>query len=320
MIRASVVIPSWNGAHHLETCLPSLQRQTERDFEIVVVDGGSTDATRALLRERFPEAAERAVWLPFNRGFAAAANAGIRMARGEIIVLLNNDTEAEPTWLAELVAAIEADERIGLATSKVKLFDRRDHLHTTGDVVYADGDAANRGAWEVDTGQYDEETEVFGASGAAMALRRALVDDVGLFEEAFESYMEDVDLAWRARLRGWRCVYAPRAVVYHRVSATGGGAYASYRVARNRLWVIARNMPLGLLRRHALEISRAQCAHTAAAARSWRGREARATLRGLLVGLLTLPACLPARRAIQARRTESDEALDALLEPASRTG
>ncbi len=311
--RASVVIPTWNGAHHLRTCLHSLEAQSERSFETILVDGGSTDGTCELLESEFPDIARSAIWLPFNRGFAAAVNAGIRSSTANNIVLLNNDTEAEPDWLAELLKAFDADERIGLVTSKVMLFDNRAALHTTGDQVLKNGNASNRGAWEVDLGQYDALTDVFGASGAAMAARRALFEDIGLFEEAFESYMEDVDLAWRARLRGWRCVYVPRAVVYHRLSATGGGSYASYRVARNRIWVIARNMPRGLLRRHAPEILCAQANHMIAALRSWRGAEARATLRGLVVGMLTWPLMLPARRSIQGRRSVSDETVEALL-------
>lgn len=315
MIRASVVIPNWNGAHHLPGCLDSLLAQSERSFETIVVDGGSTDGTRALLESAYPDVARRAIWLPANRGFAAAVNAGIRDSKADVIVLLNNDTEAEPEWLAELLRALDEDERIGLATSKVRLLEQRDALHTTGDIVFYSGDAANRGVWETDTGQYDAERDVFGASGAAMAARRALFDDIGLFEEAFESYMEDVDLAWRARLRGWRCVYVPGAVVYHRLSATGGGAYASYRVARNRIWVIARNMPTGLLRRHAPAILAAQWRHFVGALRTWRGAAARATLRGLAVGALTWPKMLAARREIQRRRTASDLEIEALLTP-----
>ena len=311
--RTSVVIPTWNGAHHLTTCLESLAAQTERDFETILVDGGSTDGTRELVEANHPQVASTTVWLPINRGFAAAANAGIRASKADVVVLLNNDTEVEPDWLAALLAGLYADEAIGMATSKIRLFDQRDALHTTGDLVFKSGEAANRGAWEIDAGQYDKSIDVFGASGAAMAVRRDLIDDIGVFEEVFESYMEDVDFAWRAQLRGWRCVFVPDAVVYHRLSATGGGTYASYRVARNRIWVIARNMPGRLVFRHAGLILKAQGRHLVKAVRAWRGAEARATLRGLAVGALTWPRMIPERRRILKRRVIDDAALEALL-------
>lgn len=314
-MRASVVIPTWNGARFLDPCLEALDRQTlgglaSGAYETIVVDNGSTDATGDVLARY---AAVRVVRFPRNRGFAAAANAGIAASRTDVIVLLNNDTEAEPGWLAALVGAIEADPRIGMATSKVRLWDRRDVLHTTGDTVDLAGSAANRGVWEVDRGQWDDRRAVFGANAAAAAYRRALFDDVGGFEEAFGSYLEDVDLAWRARLAGWGCVFAPDAVVYHHVSATGGGPLASYLVARNRVWLIARDYPARLLARHWRQVLAAQARVAREALAAWRGAAARATLRGVAAGLITWPRMLPARRRIQARRRVSDRALEALL-------
>ncbi len=164
--RASVVIPSWNGARYLPTCLDALRLQAEPDFETIVVDGGSTDATADVLAA-YPEV--RLVQLATNRGFAVAVNAGIAAARADTIVLLNNDTEAEPGWLAALLDGLDAAPEAGMATSKVRLFDRRDTLHTTGDVVDLAGRPANRGVWEVDHGQWDASTDVFGANGAAGA-------------------------------------------------------------------------------------------------------------------------------------------------------
>lgn len=335
-VAASVVVPTWNGAPHLPTCLESLRAQrgvrwvapgaepasgeeegaawppTAFDVELVVVDNGSTDGSLDLLA-RYPEA--RVLALPRNLGFARAVNAGIRASRGDALVLLNNDTEAEPTWLAELLGALEHDPTIGAATSRIRLFDRRDRLHTTGDFVDAAGMAESRGVWELDVGQHDDAREVFGASAAAAAYRRALLEDIGLFEEAFGSYYEDVDLAVRARLAGWRTVYVPEAVVYHKLSATGGGAYASYRVARNRVWMLARCWPGALLRRHAWAIARAQATCALDALRHWRGAAARATLRGLVVGWLTWPRWVAARQRILRRRRVVDAALAVWLAP-----
>lgn len=306
-----MVVPTWNGARFLPTCLDALRQQRARSFEVIVVDDGSTDDTKAVLA-RYPEV--RVVALRRNRGFAAAANAGIRAARADVIVLLNNDTQAEPGWLAALTDALDACPAAGMATSKVLLFNRREVLHTTGDTVDLAGFAANRGVWERDVGQYDRSPDVFGASGAAGAYRRALLDDVGPLCEAFGSYLEDVDLAWRARLAGWTCVFVPRAVVYHHVSATGGGALASYLVARNRFWLLARNYPLPLLRRHWRRVAAAQARVARAALVNWRGAAARATLRGQLVGLLTWPRMLRERRRIQALRRVDDRLLEAVLQ------
>ncbi len=309
------MIPSWNGAHFLDPCLAALDAQTigglsSGAFEIVVVDNGSTDDTAAVLM-RWPTV--RVLRFRVNRGFAAAVNAGIRAARAPVIVLLNNDTEVDPGWLAALLAALEAHPEAGMATSKVRLFDRRDVLHTTGDRVDLAGCPSNRGVWEIDRGQWDAARNVFGANAAAAAYRMALFDDVGLFDEVFGSYVEDVDLAWRARLAGWSCVYVPEALVYHHLSATGGGALASYLVARNRVWLIARNYPARLLARHLGRVARRQAAFARDALAAWRGAAARATLRGQLVGLLTWPRMLGARRRIQAARRVGDVEMERML-------
>ncbi len=308
--KASVIVPSWNGARFLPTCLDALRRQAWRDFETIVVDNGSVDDTPAVL-EGYPEV--RCLRLPTNQGFARAANVGIRAARAQFLVLLNNDTEVEADWLAALIRAFDEGADVGMATSKVRLFDRREVLHTTGDVVDLAGWAHNRGFGELDRGQWDDQREVFGANGAAAAYRRAMLDHVGLFAEAFGSYLEDVDLAWRGRLAGWRCRFAPEAVVYHHLGATGGGPIASYLVARNRVWLIARNYPSSLLWRHWRSVLGAQRRAAASALAAWRGAEARATLRGLAAGWLTWPRMLAARRTIQSRRRLTDAELERLL-------
>jgi GT2 family glycosyltransferase len=303
---AGVVIPTWNGARFLGPCLAALAAQTRRDFEVLVVDNGSTDDTAAVLAEH-PEA--RHLRLARNEGFAVACNAGIAASRGEVVVLLNNDTEVEPGWLAALLAALEGWPEAGMAQPKVLVHGRPDTLHTTGDTVDLAARPANRGAWQPDDGRWDVGGEVFGVNAAAGAYRRSMLDDVGVLEPRFGSYLEDVDLAWRARLRGWRCVYVPEARVLHHVSATGGGAYASYQVARNRWWLIARCYPTGLLLRHGGGVLRALAGEAADALAHWRGEAARATLRGLLAGAFTWPRMLASRRAIQASRRVDDATL-----------
>ncbi len=303
----SVVIPNWNGAHHLPACLDSLARQRYRRFEVIVVDNGSTDGSLALLTRDYPHV--RLVPLGENRGFAPACNAGIRAARGEIIALLNNDTEADPGWLEAVVAAFGRHPEAGAVASKMRLFDRRDHLHTAGDFYRLDGTPGNRGAWQRDDGRFDTEEPVFSACGGSAVYRRAMLDEIGLFDERFFFSCEDVDLGWRAQLAGWACIYVPDAVVYHKLSATGGGVVNSYYDGRNFIYLIAKDYPWSLLRRHWRDVLRAQWRITREALRAWRGRAARARLRGQLAGLLGLPRMLWARRAVQRTRRVSDAEL-----------
>jgi len=222
----SVVIPNWNGAHHLPVCLESLRRQTYPDVEVIIADNGSTDESLELLARDYTKV--QVLALGENRGFAGACNAGMQAARGEFVVLLNNDTETDPRWLEQVVAAFQRHPEAGIVASKMLLFDQRDTFHTAGDFYRVDGTPGNRGVWQKDTGQYDREEYVFSACGGSAAYRKITLDQVGLLDETFFFSCEDVDLAWRAQLTGWRCIYAPKAVVYHKRSATGGGVTSKF--------------------------------------------------------------------------------------------
>jgi GT2 family glycosyltransferase len=312
--KISVIIPNWNGAHLLPTCLDSLRRQSYAKCEIIVVDNASTDGSLALLTRDYADV--RVLALLRNTGFTGACNAGIRASRGEFVALLNSDTEADEHWLAEVIAAFERHPEAGLVASKMRLFDRRDTLHTAGDFVRLDGTPGNRGVWQRDEGQFDREEYVFSACGGSAAYRRAMLDEIGLLDQDFFFSLEDVDLAWRAQLAGWKCVFAPQALVYHKLAATGGGPTASFYDGRNLLWVIAKNYPGSLWKHHWREVARAQLRLTREALRAWRGAAARARLRGQLAGLLGLPRLLRKRRAIQSSRRVSDEYLrQALSDP-----
>ncbi len=308
----SVVIPNWNGVEHLPTCLDSLRRQTMEGVEIIVVDNGSTDGSLQLLERGYPDV--RLLPLGENRGFAGACNAGMRAAHGTFVVLLNNDTEVDVRWLEEVVAAFERHPEAGMVASKMLLFDRRDTFHTAGDFYRLNGQPGNRGVWQRDEGQYDQEVYVFGACGGSAAYRRVMLEQVGLLDEAFFFSCEDVDLAWRAQLAGWRCVYAPQAVVYHKLSATGGGTTASFYDGRNAIYLLIKDYPGDLWRRHWRAVLRRQLAVAGEAMRAWRGVEARARLRGQLAGLLTgVPRMLPKRRAVQRSRTVDRAYLERIL-------
>jgi GT2 family glycosyltransferase len=300
MPEIAVVVVNWNGSHLLRTCLGSLRRQSFADFETILVDNGSTDDSLALVAQEFPEV--RVLPLQSNLGLAGGTNAGIGVTDAPIIATLNNDTEADPRWLAELHTALVAHPEAGSAASKLMLFDRRDVIQSAGDFYGQDGIPGNRGVWQHDDGRYGQSEMIFGACAGAAAYRRTMLEDVGLFEANFFMYCEDVDLAFRCQLLGYRCVYVPTAVVYHMLSATGGGSLASYYCGRNFLRVIARDMPGPLLRRYWPRIVFAQLRLAAESLRHVREPAARAKLRGQIDGLRELPRLVDERRAIQARR------------------
>jgi len=310
--RVSVIIPHWNGRRHLHDCLTSLRRQTFADHEVLLVDNGSTDGSQEYVREEFPEVI--LIELGENRGFTGACNAGYAASRGEFVCLLNNDTETDPRWLEVLLDTFERHPQVGIVAGKMLLFDQRDHFHTAGDYYRVNGLPGNRGVWQADRGQYDQEEPVFSACGGAAAYRRSMVEQIGFLDDAFFFSCEDIDLAWRAQLAGWGVIYAPRAIVYHKLKASGGsGVTGSYHDGRNFLYVIWKNYPGSLLRRHATDILRAQWHISATALRAWRGPAARARLRGQLAGLFGFFRMWPARRKIQATRAIDDQTLESRL-------
>lgn len=246
--RVSVVIPNWNTRKFLGMCLTSLGQQTFRDFEVVLVDSGSTDGSLAFMRENFPEV--EVVALRENRGFAAAVNAGIAASGSEFVVLLNNDTEQDPGWLESLVRAADAHPEAGLFATKMISHSDRRYLDGAGDSIRPDGLPYRLGHGEIDRGQFDRAAYVFGACAGAAMYRRRLFEEVGAFDEDFGSYCEDGDLNFRAQLAGHRCLYVPEAVVYH----VGGGATGGKRSrtatrlgSRNSLNSLVKNLPLALV-------------------------------------------------------------------------
>ncbi len=308
---ATVIVPTLNGAHLLPECLDSLRRQSYVPLEIIVADGASTDATCELLARCYPEV--RLLRLRRNRGFAGNVNAGIRAARGEVVLLLNNDARAEPEWVASCVQTLCEQPRLGSVASKVLYPSGR--INSAGDVVGHDGTPRQRGNGLPDGDAWSQPSAVFGAMGGAAAYRRSMLADVGVFDEVLFMYLEDVDLAFRAQLRGWGCRYQPRAVVYHRGGASGGGTLESFFNGRNLIRVLVKNLPSSLLprvlpRAVAFQVHRAQEALLA-----WHGAEARATLTGQLIGLAQLPRHLVDRAAVQRTRRVPDDFVWSLLTP-----
>ena len=249
---ATIVIPNWNGKHFLKTCLDSLREQVFKDFEVIIVDNGSTDGSLEYIREHYPEVI--VVAFPENRGFSAAVNGGIKKARGTYIALLNNDTEVDPLWLAELVKTLDSRSEVGFCASKMLNYYKRTIIDTIGDGFSRYGIAYKKGARRRDGPSYSREEYVFGACAGASIYRRALFEEIGLFDEDFFAYLEDIDISFRAQLRGYRCLYVPTAVVYHMIGGTSGGkGYSLKRMAGkvvNKLFVVVKNMPAKLLLRN----------------------------------------------------------------------
>jgi GT2 family glycosyltransferase len=309
-MHISIVIPNWNGAAHLPVCLAALRRQTLPAHEVLLVDNASRDDSLALVKRDFPEI--KIIALPENRLFAGACNAGMRAASGEAIALLNNDTEADAHWLERVAACFTRHPDAGFVASKLRLFDKRDHLHSAGDFFSTRGVPGNRGVWQRDDGRFDQDF-VFSACGAASVYRKTLLDAIGLLDETFGFSCEDVDLAWRAQLAGHRCAFAHDAIVYHKVSATGGGVINSYYDGRNAIWLLLKDVPSNVLRANAGAILGAQLRITRDALRAWRGAAARNRLKGQLAGLLGIPKMMRLRATVQATRVIDDAQVWALL-------
>jgi len=310
-LRVSLIIPAYNNERLLPGCLGAVAAQTRQPDETVVVDDASTDSTVRLLAERYPWV--RVVRHKRNTGFAGAVTSGIGATRGEIVALLNTDTEPEPGWLAALVGPLERDQSLGSSASKLLLFDRRDHLQSAGDGYSTGGVPINFGAWTRDDGRFDSRLDVFGASGGAAAYRRSALEEVGGFDLWLISYLEDTDLSWRLQLRGYGCRFVPEARVYHMISATSGGIRPSYFCGRNFPLVLASDVPGPILRRYWRHVVQEQGAIILQALRHAREPAARARLRGYLASLFLLPAAMRRRRRIQAQMRVPLDRIEQLL-------
>jgi GT2 family glycosyltransferase len=242
----SVVVLNWNGCQVVGQCLQSLHEQTYRPLEIIVVDNASTDGSAEVVRQKFSWV--KLVVSKKNLGFGGGNNIGIKACRGRYIMILNNDARLEPDCIIELRRSIEKNKEYGACASKIFLADKDNLLDAAGIAIYKDGLSIGRGRLEP-AGRYDVEEEVFFASGCAMLLRKEMLDDIGLFDEDFFAYADDTDMGWRSQLAGWRCIYNPKAVVYHLHSASSS-AYSplkAFLVERNRIWVAMEYYPVSLL-------------------------------------------------------------------------
>jgi len=295
----SIVIVNWNGRQFLDACLDAVAAQQGVNAETILVDNGSTDGSAAYVCERYPWV--RVVALTENRGFAGGNNAGVREARGRFVALLNNDTVADPGWLKTLLSA--TDDSV-LTTSRVVYMHDRRVIDSAGDGMLRWGGAFKRHHGDtVDAAM--ESRDVFGVCGAACLVAKRVFEELGGFDEHLFISHEDVDLSYRARLRGYRCRYVADAVVAHHGSSTLGrvSAFAVYHGQRNLEWVYLKNTPISLLLRtlpgHLVYVA-------AAAAHFARAGLLGTFVRAKLAALAGIPRVLRQRAAVQrARRVDA---------------
>ena len=306
----SIVIVTWNGRHHLDTCLSSVAAQDSVAAETIVVDNGSTDGTTDYIRSRFPWV--KLVTLVENRGFAGGNNAGVREARGRFVAFLNNDTSADPGWLRALHAGVDEAGGFALVTSRIVYMHAPDTIDSAGDGVLRWGGAFKRhhGA-PVSAAPASEE--VFGVCGAACMMPRSLFEELGGFDEDFFASHEDVDLSYRARLRGYRCRYVADAVVRHVGSATLGtvSPFSVFHGQRNLEWMYFKNTPGSLLWRTLpghIVYDAAAGVHFALIGLL------RPYLRAKAAALVGLPRILRKRAGVQRGRRVAASAIAALLD------
>jgi len=246
----TIIVVNWNGIKFIQDCLASLERQTWKNREFILVDNGSKDGSSEYMQrwaERVPNA--QVILLPRNAGFCEANNRAFAKAGGEWIALLNNDAIAEPDWIEALVRHGDPSRRLGMLGSKILFAEPDGVIDKAGHLIYWDGQNRGRGTMERDVGQFDREEEILWPDACAALYHRRIFEETGGFDETFFAFGDDADLGMRARLLGWKAWYVPDAVVHHRHSATAG-VYSPLKimlVERNRLLLAIKNFSLPLL-------------------------------------------------------------------------
>ncbi len=291
----SVIIVNWNGRHLIDRCLNSLYDQTYKGYEIIVVDNGSEDGSPSFITEKHPSV--KLIGLSENRGFTGGNIEGYRQARGDYIALVNNDAVLSERWLELMIESISSDDRIGLCSSKI-IIAGTNRIDSAGDIFTTAFTGTKIGENE-DAGRFTERRMIPGACAAAVLYRRSMLDEIGFLDDDFFLNHEDTDLNMRAWLAGWKCLFVPDAVVYHKVSASIGSLSntAVYYFARNNEWVWLKNVPLKLLIKSLPQRVVYECAsfgYFCFIAKKWRP-----FLKGKLDAVLGFNMMMRKRRTIQ---------------------
>lgn len=299
-MKVFVVIPNWNGADMLAECLKSVQNQT-LEHTIIVVDNGSVDNSIDLIEREFKDVV--LLKNPKNLGFAGGVNTGIRYAlehQATAVALFNNDAVADKDWLKNLHDTLKNESEAGIVTCKLLRNDRK-HIDSTGDFYSVWGIPFPRGRNQIDNKQFDAEKYVFAASGGASLYRASMLREIGIFDERFFAYYEDVDLSFRAQLNGWKVLYEPKSLAYHEVSATSSklGDFTRFHSIKNFLILYTKNMPARLYWKY-LPVFFYQFLRTTA--RSIIDGKLHIWFKALATFIIYLPKILKDRRFIQKMR------------------
>ena len=286
-VKVSVVVPNWNGIDSLAPCLDSLLGQSKA-CRIIVVENGSKDGSLEFVQQKYPQI--ELIIHQNNKGFAGGVNAGIRksIAGGdEYVALFNNDAVADKDWLKNLVADLEINTDTGIVTCKL-MDSAKKHLDSTGEGYSTWGLPYPRGRGEPVSDHYDDQVQIFAASGGASMYRTSMLKQIGLFDEDFFAYYEDVDISFRAQLAGWKVRYVPEALAYHQIGATSSKikGFTTYQTIKNLPWLLYKNAPLSVLVRILPKFLFAYFSFVVSAA--WRGQSWPA-LRGYYKMLVLLP-------------------------------
>ncbi len=309
----AVVIPNWNGADMIVNTLTSLRNQTQ-SHTVVVVENGSTDGSRKLLRPLAKKGELVLLEQDHNLGFDGGVNIGIRYALQhdyDAVALLNNDATVHADWLKHLSNRLFADDNAGIVTCKLLSHDRS-FIDSTGDWLTIWGLPYPRGRAETAINKYDKQTTILGASAGATLYRSSMLHQIGIFDEDFFAYYEDVDISLRARLYGWQIFFEPRAEAYHLINMTGNRVkgFMTYQTMKNMPWVLIKNLPLSLFVRVYPRFLIAYWSFVASALAKGNGWPA---IKGVAVSTALTPKKIWQRWAIQRNRVLPVAELDAML-------
>ena len=303
----TVIIPVWNSGDYLHDCLNSLKYQSFQDFSIVIVDNGSTDGSIDCIDFESHDGLQ-VISFPTNKGFAAAVNEGIRQVTGKYIALLNVDVIAAPDWIQELVCEMDKcpDDTGALASGMVRM-ENPEIVDDAGDIFSWYGSALKRGHGKP-VKEYNQQEEVFSVCAGAALYRKDFFDMVGLFDEKFTSYLEDIDLCLRGRLFGYKYLYVPSAKVQHKGHSAGlTHNYYIFLMTRNRLMIFLKNIPFRLFIRHLHQIVYGQIYYFLVY------RKPITSLRALYSLILHIPHIIRSRKKILAEINELSSLTDNLL-------
>lgn len=303
MKHTAVVVPNWNGEDSLSECLDSLLIQTTN---VIVVENGSKDNSLELLKSEYPNV--KLVVNDKNLGFAGGVNSGIRAAIAdgfEYVTLFNNDAVADNNWLKSLEDELNTNSEVGIATCKLLTHDGN-HIDSTGDIYTVWGLPYPRGRNEIISSKYDNQRDIFAASGGASIYRIKMLEEIGLFDEDFFAYYEDVDISFRAQLAGWKVRFVPDAIAYHQIGATSSKihGFTTLQTMKNLPLLLIKNVPRKYVLKMGVRLLLVQSLFLGRAITSGRGIPA---IKGSLKALVLIPRKAKERRKIQLSKKVSDE-------------